>query len=140
MLICISITIMFIFNNGTNVYTCIRRVWQPTPVFLPRESQGQTSLAGYSPQGCKESDMTEATEHVRTHIHTYLHFQQMKVVFFQGHMKLHKNWTCSWLKKKISGINVTQIQCNKIKNSYSYLKFHMSGNQKKKIPLKNIWV
>ena len=34
-------------------------------------------------------------------------------------------------KKKISGINVTEIQCNKIKNSYSYLKFHMSGNQKK---------
>ena len=30
-----------------------------TPVFLPGESQGQRSLAGYSPQGCKESDMTE---------------------------------------------------------------------------------
>ena len=25
------------------------RAWQPTPVFLPRESQGQRSLAGYSP-------------------------------------------------------------------------------------------
>ena len=24
-----------------------RRKWQPTPVFLPRESQGQRSLAGY---------------------------------------------------------------------------------------------
>ena len=91
---------MYIFHNGTNVYTCMRRTWQPTPVFLPRESQGQTSLAGYSPQGHKESDTTETAEHARTHIHTYLHFQQMKVVFFQGHMKLHKNWTCSWLKKK----------------------------------------
>ena len=30
-----------------------------TPVFLPRESHGQRSLAGYSPWGCKESDMTE---------------------------------------------------------------------------------
>ena len=28
-----------------------RRKWQPTPVFLPRESQGQRSLAGYSPWG-----------------------------------------------------------------------------------------
>jgi len=28
---------------------------QPTPVFLPGESHGQRSLAGYSPQGCKES-------------------------------------------------------------------------------------
>ena len=28
-----------------------RRVWQPTLVFLPRESHGQRSLAGYSPWG-----------------------------------------------------------------------------------------
>ena len=36
-----------------------RRAWQPTPVFLPGESHGQRSLAGYSPWGCKESDTTE---------------------------------------------------------------------------------
>ena len=36
-----------------------RRKWQPTPVFLPGEFYGQRSLAGYSPWGCKESDMTE---------------------------------------------------------------------------------
>ena len=28
-----------------------RRKWQPTPVFLPGESHGQRSLAGYSPWG-----------------------------------------------------------------------------------------
>ena len=28
---------------------------------LPREFHGQRSLGGYSPQGCKESDMTEGT-------------------------------------------------------------------------------
>ena len=28
----------------------------PTPVFLPGESQGQRSLVGYSPWGHKESD------------------------------------------------------------------------------------
>ena len=38
-----------------------RRAWQPTPVFLPGESHGQISLAGYSPWGHKESDTTEAT-------------------------------------------------------------------------------
>jgi len=38
-----------------------RRAWQPTPGFLPGESHGQRSLVGYSPQGCKESGMTEAT-------------------------------------------------------------------------------
>ena len=26
-----------------------RKAWQPTPIFLPGESQGQRSLAGYSP-------------------------------------------------------------------------------------------
>ena len=36
-----------------------RRKWQPTPVFLPGEFHGQRSLVGYSPRGCKESDMTE---------------------------------------------------------------------------------
>ena len=36
-----------------------RGPWQPTPVFLPGESHGQRSLAGYSPQGHKESDTTE---------------------------------------------------------------------------------
>ena len=38
-----------------------RRAWQATPVFLPGESHGQRSLEGYSPQGHKELDMTEAT-------------------------------------------------------------------------------
>ena len=36
-----------------------KRAWHPTPVFFPRESHGQKSLAGYSPWGCKESDTTE---------------------------------------------------------------------------------
>ena len=30
----------------------------PSPVFLFGKSHGQRSLAGYSPWGCKESDMT----------------------------------------------------------------------------------
>ena len=35
------------------------RKWQPTPVFLPAESNGQRNLAGYSPWGSKESNMTK---------------------------------------------------------------------------------
>ena len=35
-----------------------RRAWQPTPVFLPGESHGQRNLAGYSPWGRRQSDMT----------------------------------------------------------------------------------
>ena len=35
-----------------------RGKWQPTPAFLPGESHGQRSLAGYSPWSHKESDTT----------------------------------------------------------------------------------
>ena len=41
-----------------------RRQWHPTPVPLPGESHGWRSLAGYSPWGREESDMTE-----RLHFH-----------------------------------------------------------------------
>ena len=36
-----------------------RRKWQTTPVFLPGETHGQRSLAGYSPWGLKEIDTTQ---------------------------------------------------------------------------------
>ena len=36
-----------------------RRKWQPTPGFFPGKSHGQRSLAGYSPWGRRESDITE---------------------------------------------------------------------------------
>ena len=38
-----------------------RRKWQPTPVFLPGESQGRGSLVGCCLWGPTESDTTEAT-------------------------------------------------------------------------------
>ena len=43
-----------------------RRAWQPTPLFLPGESHGWRSLAGYSPWSPKESDMIELV-----HMHEY---------------------------------------------------------------------
>ena len=42
----------------------LRRKWQPTPVFLLGKSHRQRSLAGYSPRGHKDLDMTER---LRTH-------------------------------------------------------------------------
>ena len=38
-----------------------RRKWQPTPVFLPGESQGRGSLVGCRLWGRTESDTTEVT-------------------------------------------------------------------------------
>ena len=43
-----------------------RRAWQPTLAFLPGESHGQRSLAGYSPWGRQDSDTTEVTECTHT--------------------------------------------------------------------------
>ena len=40
-----------------------RRKWHPTPVFLPGKSHGQRTLEGCCPQGCKELDTTEVTQH-----------------------------------------------------------------------------
>ena len=42
-------------------FTHWRRKWQPTPVFLPGESQRRGSLVGCRPWGRTESDTTEAT-------------------------------------------------------------------------------
>ena len=43
----------------------LERKWQPTAVFLPGKFHGQKILAGYSPWGHKESDMTG-------HTHTWM--------------------------------------------------------------------
>jgi len=42
-------------------FTHWRRKWQPTPVFLPGESQGRRSLVGCGLWGRTESDTTEVT-------------------------------------------------------------------------------
>ena len=44
-----------------------RRKWQPTLVFLPGKSHGQRSLARYSSQERKESDMTEQLTNTGLH-------------------------------------------------------------------------
>lgn len=38
-------------------------------ILFPEESNGPTSLAGYSAWGLKESDITEATQQAHTHTH-----------------------------------------------------------------------
>ena len=50
-------------NWETSLFTFMhwRRKWQPTPVFLPAESQGWGSLVGCRLWGRTESDTTEAT-------------------------------------------------------------------------------
>ena len=49
-----------------------RRKWQPTPVFLPAESQGQGSLVGFRLWGRTELDMTEVTQQQQQQEHLRL--------------------------------------------------------------------
>ena len=59
-----SLRVRHDFTTSLSLFTFMhwRRKWQPTPVFLPGESQGQGSLVGCRLWGHTESDMTEATE------------------------------------------------------------------------------
>ena len=54
-------------SRGFDPWVPWRRKWQPTPVFLPGESHGQRSLAGYSSWGRKR------VGHDWAHIYTYTH-------------------------------------------------------------------
>ena len=51
-------TYYYIIRKVVNTW---RRKWQPTPVFLPGESQGRGCLVGCHLWGRTESDTTEAT-------------------------------------------------------------------------------
>ena len=66
-----------------------RRRWQSTPVFLPGESHGERSLAGYNPQGHKELDMTE-------HAYTYIHI-----------CKIYSQWEFAVWHRSSTGYSVT---------------------------------
>ena len=48
-------------NDFTFTFMHWKRKWQPTPVFLPGESQGRGSLVGCRLWGLTELDTTEAT-------------------------------------------------------------------------------
>ena len=58
---------VIIIQFWEQVYMQRRRKWQPTPVFLPRESQGWGNRVGCRLWGRTESDTTEATQQQQQH-------------------------------------------------------------------------
>ena len=91
-----------------------RRKWQPTPVFLPGESHGQRSLAGYRPWGRKESH-NWATEHACMHTHESRGIQLQE-------METHGNWLSDhWLSKCYPWTNNISISWELIRNANSPL-------------------
>jgi len=63
-----------------------RRIWQPTPVFLPGESHGQRSLVGYGPWGHKELD---TTERLHFHLRDHQHLPGVRIRHIQPVLKSH---------------------------------------------------
>ena len=64
-----------------------RRKWQPTPVFLPRESHGQRSLAGYSPRGSQRVRHDRAANTFTFHCFSSIREDiswQLKLIVKQG--------------------------------------------------------
>ena len=76
-------------------FMCWRRKWQPTPVFLPGESQGQGSLVSCHLWGRTESDTTEATQQQQQQQHGLPsgHIQLREWDLTKG--RVLKNW-CLW--------------------------------------------
>ena len=85
--------------------------WQPTPVFLPGESQGLGSLVGCCLWGCTELDMTEATQQQQqqSHLRHYLciPISELSLLYTKYNvgrsMALH--YTIPWLSLYIVGIH-----------------------------------
>ena len=69
-----------------------RREWLPTSGFLPGESHGQRSLAGYTPWGCKESDTTEQLT-----LHPQSWMEGSHLASFEGQVLLLPLWKPQFL-------------------------------------------
>ena len=82
-----------------------RRAWQPTPVFLPGESHGHRSLAGYSPPGRQESDTAE-----HTHTHTHRHMCDFEEPFFWSLLPGHQASLTGHMVKSLSAMQESQLQ------------------------------
>ena len=73
-----------------------RRAGQPTPVFLPGESHGRRSLAGYSHGVSKESDTTEEAEHTGCVKEIFVHLSLQHTCSSSNlHSYGHKSWEYS---------------------------------------------
>ena len=71
-----------------------RRKWQPTPAFLPGESQGRGSLVGCCLWDCTESDTTEATQQQQHSWFTFL-FHIVKELY----PNLKKRWELTYFSQ-----------------------------------------
>ena len=81
-----------------------RRKWQPTPVFLPGESQGRESLVDFCLWGCTELDTTEATQQQQYHVHS--NFSQTPTT------SQNLRFCCSALSHHVSHLGCAGAPCS----------------------------
>ena len=97
--------------------------WQPPLVFLPGESQGQRSLAGYSPWGSEESDTME-----------WLSTRIQEECSSSRHQRHFTRWAVCWLPlslRKAQGecrLAGESLRC--CRNSEKQCFHHFQGHEK----------
>ena len=82
---------------------CWRKKWQPTPVFLPGESQGRGRLGSYGSQshrvGHDWATNTHSFDHILLSSHTFIQFLEQCLTSDR----------CSLKKKLLSELNVSKF-------------------------------
>ena len=87
-----------------------RRKWQPTPVFLPGESQGRRSLADCGLRGRTESDTTETTRQQRYLSLTALGLHGFVLAFSSNGSSLL--WAALWWEGAVFHFGVWAFHCD----------------------------
>ena len=108
-----------------------RSPWPPTPVFLPGESHGWRSQAGYSPWGCKESYTT---------VDTHTPVRQLTLHFFTRSAKpavLHLLPTLSTPQPTLWPARVNCLLCPPPPESYLEISSMLRAQLGKK--LRGVW-
>ena len=131
---------------------------QPTPVFLPGESHGQRSLAGYSPWDHKELDTTEWLTHTQARLssswlsYVFHPFKAdlMSETFLVSFLYINKYSTGSIILQKIGNLMSASfiwgnISCNQCRvfliwwKDWKQLYLRMAGEQGRTFPGRPGW-
>ena len=102
----------------------LRRKWQPTPVFLPGESQGRGSLVGCCLWGRAESDTTEATQQQQLAWEYFFTMNPVQLVLHLSNSKCllnHPRTLLLLLSHKNTGVGRHfLLQCMKVKSESEF--------------------
>ena len=86
-----------------------RRKWQPTPVFLPGESQGWWSLVGCCLWGRTESDTTEATQQQQQQTSVKEHFTFLWL-WSPKNLVMHQNYLSKQQEENLASFVAQQLR------------------------------